>query len=176
MTKKNKSAVIELLKAKFEELPFFYVADSSTLSVEEVNNLRRLCFERGIEMKVAKNTLIRKALEQVGDNEKQYEGLYDALKGPTALFFSDVSNLPAKVIQEFRKTSERPILKGAYIDSSIFMGDDSLDALSKLKSKDELLGEIIGLLQSPAKNVIGALQSGGQKLMGILETLSEKEG
>lgn len=175
MTKKDKSAVIESLKAKFEELPFFYVADSSTLTVEEVNNLRRLCFEKGVEMKVAKNTLIRKALEQVGDSD-QYEGLYDSLKGPTTLFFSDVSNLPAKVIKEYRKTSERPILKSAYIDSSIFMGEESLEALSKLKSKDELLGEIIGLLQSPAKNVIGALQSGGQKLMGILETLSEKEG
>ena len=127
-------------------------------------------------MRVAKNTLIRKALEQVGDDSNQYEGLYDTLKGPTTLFFSDVSNLPAKVIKEYRKTSERPILKSAYIDSSIFMGDESLEALSKLKSKDELLGEIIGLLQSPAKNVIGALQSGGQKLMGILETLSEREG
>ncbi len=174
MTKKDKSAVIESLKAKFEELPFFYIADSSTLTVEEVNNLRRLCFEKGIEMKVAKNTLIKKALEEVGDN--QYEGLYDALKGPTTLFFSDVSNMPAKVIKEYRKTSERPILKGAYIDSSIFIGEDSLETLSKLKSKEELLGEIIGLLQSPAKNVIGALQSGGQKLMGILETLSEREG
>ena len=176
MTKKDKSAVIESLKAKFEELPFFYVTDSSTLTVEEVNNLRRLCFEKGIEMRVAKNTLIRKALEQVGDDDKHYEGLYGALKGPSALFFSDVSNLPAKVIQEFRKTSDRPILKGAYIDSSIFLGDESLEVLSKLKSKNELLGEIIGLLQSPAKNVIGALQSGGQTLLGILETLSEKEG
>lgn len=175
MTKKDKLAVIESLKAKFEELPFFYIADSSTLTVEEVNNLRRLCFEKGIEMKVAKNTLVRKALAEVGE-DNNYEGLYDALKGPTTLFFSDVSNLPAKVIKEYRKTSERPILKGAYIDSSIYMGDDSLEALSKLKSKDELLGEIIGLLQSPAKNVVGALQSGGQKLMGILETLSEKEG
>ena len=174
MTKQDKSEVIESLKAKFEELPFFYVADSSTLTVESVNNLRRLCFEKGIEMRVAKNTLIRKALEQVGE-DNQYQGLYDTLKGPTTLFFSDVSNLPAKVIKEFRKTSEKPILKSAYIDSSIFIGDESLEALSKLKSKDELLGEIIGLLQSPAKNVIGALQSGGQKLMGILETLSEKE-
>ncbi len=175
MTRKDKSAVIESLKAKFEELPFFYIADSSTLTVEEVNNLRRLCFEKGVEMRVAKNTLIRKALEQVGEGN-EYEGLYDTLKGPTTLFFSDVSNLPAKVINEYRKTSERPILKSAYIDSSVFMGDESLEALSKLKSKDELLGEIIGLLQSPAKNVIGALQSGGQKLMGILETLSEREG
>lgn len=174
MTRKDKSAVVESLKAKFEELPFFYVADSSTLNVEQVNNLRKLCFEKGIEMKVAKNTLIRKALEQIGDEE--YQGLYDTLKGPTTLFFSDISNLPAKVIKEFRKTSERPILKSAYIDSSIFIGDESLEALSNLKSKNELLGEIIGLLQSPAKNVIGALQSGGQKLMGILETLSEKEG
>ncbi len=173
MTRKDKSAVVESLKAKFEELPFFYVADSSTLNVEQVNNLRRLCFEKGIEMRVAKNTLIRKALEQVGDEE--YQGLYDTLKGPTTLFFSDISNLPAKVIKEFRKTSERPILKSAYIDSSIFIGDESLETLSNLKSKNELLGEIIGLLQSPAKNVIGALQSGGQKLMGILETLSEKE-
>jgi len=171
MNKTEKTGVIEELTEKFNNGNFFYVADSSALNVEQVNNLRGLCFEQGIELRVAKNTLIQKAMEA---SEKDFSGMYDVLNGPTSLMFTEVSNAPAKIIEEFRKTHEKPVLKGAYIDSDFYIGDDQLSALANLKSKEELIGEIISLLQSPAKNVIGALQSGGSKLSGILKTLSEK--
>lgn len=172
MTKQEKSQVVEQLKAKFNESQFFYVTDSSTLTVEEVNNLRRACHKSGIQLQVAKNTLVKKALEQA---DGDYEALYDVLSGPTSLMFTDVSNSPAKMIKDFRKSHEKPVLKAAYIDSDVFIGDDQLSVLSDLKSKEELIGEVIGLLQSPAKNVISALKSSGSTLSGILKTLSEKE-
>ncbi len=172
MTKEQKVSVIEELTQKFNEGSFFYITDSSALTVEQVNNLRRLCFEKEIELRVAKNTLIRKAMEQ---SDKDFEGVYDALKGPTSIMFANVSNAPAKLIEEFRKNHEKPILKAASIDSDVFMGDDQLKVLANLKSKEELVGEIIGLLQSPAKNVISALSSAGGKIAGILKTLSEKD-
>jgi len=171
MTREQKSQEVELLKEKFNNASTFYIADSSALTVEEVNNLRGECFKEGIELKVAKNTLIKRALDEV---DGDFEELYEALAGPTSIFFSEVANKPAKVIKNFRKKSEKPILKGAYIDSSIYLGDDKVEELSNLKSKEELIGEIIGLLQSPAKNVISALQSGGSKLSGILKTLGER--
>jgi len=174
MTRLEKSQVIEDLKVKFSESPYFYIADSSTLTVEQINKLRRTCFEKGIEVKVVKNTLAQKAMESTGDMATNFEGLYSSLVGPTTLFFADTGNAPAKVIKEFRKSLERPILKAAYIDSDIFIGDDQLDILSTLKSKDELVGEIIGLLQSPAKNVISALKSSGGTIAGILKTLEER--
>lgn len=174
MTRAEKAAVIEDLKAKFEKYNFFYLTDSSTMTVEEVNNLRRKFFENGVQMQVVKNTLAIKALE-AADQEKGYEGLFDSLKGPTALLFTETANVPAKVIKEFRKKGERPVLKAAYIDSGIFIGDDQIDALASLKSKEELLGEIVGLLQSPMRNVVGALQSGGNTIMGLLKTLGERE-
>ena len=139
--------------------------------MEQINKLRRLCFKQGVEFKVAKNTLIRKALESIGTG---YDGLFEALQGPTSVMFSETGSIPAKVIKEFRKAGDKPVLKAAYIDSAIYLGDTSLDELSKLKTKHELIGEIIGLLQSPAKNVIGALQSGGHKLSGILKTLEDR--
>jgi large subunit ribosomal protein L10 len=178
MNKAEKTATIEALKEQFSEVSFFYLADASTLSVEQVNNFRRLCFQTGIEMKVVKNTLVKKALENE-PAEKNYSEIFEALHGPTALLFAKgdgAASLPARTLKEFRKGGgERPILKGAYIDSAVFLGDDQLDALTKLKSKEELLGELIGLLQSPASNLIGALSSGGQTIAGLLKTLEERE-
>lgn len=174
MTRAEKSQVIEQLKEKFENNQYFYIADSSTLTVEQVSRLRRACFEKGIEVQVVKNTLAQKAMESTGDKAASFEGLREALKGPTTLFFADTGNAPAKVIKDFRKEFERPILKAAYIDSDIFVGDDQLDILASLKSKDELIGEVITLLQSPAKNVISALKSSGGTIAGILKTLEER--
>lgn len=173
MTKAEKTAVIEGLKEKISNSPFFYITDSSTLTVEQVTNLRRKLFEEGIEMKVVKNTLTQKALEAVGD---QYEPLFETLKGPTALMFTEVANKPAKIIKDFRKSHDKPIVKGAYIDSAIYIGDEELDALATIKSKEELIGDIIGLLQSPMKTVLGQLQSGGNTIHGLLKALGEREG
>ena len=173
MTREEKSAIIEELKEKFENSPFFYITDSSTLTVESVNKLRGLLFEKGIEMRVVKNTLVKKALETASE-EKNYAPLMDTLTGPTALMFTEVANSPARVIKEFRKDKDKPFIKAAYIDSAIFIGDDKIEELTKLKSKEELVGEIIGLLQSPMRNVISSLQSGGSTLMGLLKALEER--
>lgn len=173
MTRAEKAATIEALKEKFEVNNFFYLADSSSLTVEQVNNFRRLCFEKGIEMKVVKNTLAQKALEAAPE-EKNYGKLYEVLKGQTAILFTETANAPAKVLKEFRKDNEKPLLKAAYIESDVFIGDDQIEALASLKSKEDLLGEVITLLQSPAKNVISALSSGGQTLSGLLKALEER--
>lgn len=173
MTRAEKATVVEELKEKFENNSFFYLTDSSTLTVEKINTLRGMFHEKGIEMKVVKNTLVRKALESAPE-DKNYSELYNALKGPTALLFTEVANAPARVIKEFRGEDERPILKAAYIDTSVYLGDEQLATLASLKSKEELIGEIISLLQSPAKNVIGALKSGGNTIMGLLKALEEK--
>ena len=172
MRKEQKTQAIEELTEKFSNAPFFYVTDSSALTVEQVNNLRGKCYEKGVEMKVVKNTLTKKALESIEGAD--YSGLYDALKGPTALMFSSTANVPAKIIEEFRKKHDKPVLKAAYIDSSIYIGDDQVKALASLKSKEELIGEVILLLQSPAKNVISALSSGGGKLAGLVKALQER--
>ena len=173
MTRSEKSAAIDVLKEKFENNAFFYLTDSSMLTVEQVNKLRRLCYEKGVEMKVVKNTLAIKALEAAPE-EKGYAGLYEALKVPTAILFTETANVPARIIKEFRKEHEKPVLKAAYIDTSIYVGDDQIEALSTLKSKEELIGEIISLLQSPAKNVVSALKSGGSTIMGLLKALEER--
>ena len=175
MTKQEKAVVIEELKEKFSNSSFFYVADSSALTVEQVNSLRRSFFEKGIKMKVVKNTLAIKALESAQD-EKNYEGVIDAFKGPSALLFTEVANAPAKIIKEFRKEhkSEKPAIKAAYIDSDIYIGDEQLDALSELKSKEDLLANLITLLNSPMSNLLSALGSGGSNVMGILKALEEK--
>ncbi len=173
MTKAEKTAVIEGLKEKFSNSSNFYITDTSTLPVEQINKLRGLCFEKEVELKVLKNTLIKKALEDAPE-EKGYADLFQALKGPTAVMFAETANVPAKLIKEFRGDKERPILKAAYIDSSVYVGDDQLETLVALKSKDELLGEIVGLLQSPIKNVLGALQSGGQTIAGLVKALEER--
>jgi large subunit ribosomal protein L10 len=173
MTRVEKGEQIAELKEKFSNSSFFYLTDSSTLSVEKINKLRGMLYEKNIEMRVVKNTLAQKALEAV-DVDKGYAPLFEALKGPTAILFTETANAPAKVITAFRKGGDRPILKGAYIDSSIYLGDDQLAALAALKSKEELVGEIISLLQSPAKNVISALKSGGSTISGLLKTLEER--
>lgn len=174
MNKAEKQNVIDSLAEKLGSSSYFYFTDASGLSVELINKLRRTCFEKDVQIQVAKNTLIKKALVIAG---KDSEDLDKVLAGPTAILFTSTGNVPAKLLKEFRKKEnvERPALKGAYIDSAVFMGEESLEALVTLKSKEELVGEIIGLLQSPAQNVISALQSGGGTLAGILKTLSERE-
>lgn len=173
MKKADKALIIEELKDKLDNSLFFYIADSSKLTVEAINKFRRSCHEKGIEVQVVKNTLVKKAMEDSAER-RNFTPLYDVLAGPTTLLFSDVSSAPAKIIEEFRKKSDKPVLKAAYIDAGIYIGDDQLKALTELKSKEQLIGEIIGLLQSPAKNVISALSSGGGKLAGILKTLEER--
>jgi large subunit ribosomal protein L10 len=171
MKREEKNQVIEDLKIAFSATPNFYFADTTSMTVEQVNKFRRAAFEKGIKVTVAKNSLIEKALIA---NNINIDELKPALRGQTALLFSDVANDPAKLIKNYRKEGDKPVLKGAYIDTAVFIGDNQLDALVKLKTKSELIGEIIGLLQSPAKNVIGALQSSGQKLSGIVKTLSDR--
>lgn len=173
MTRAEKTASIEELKQKFEELNFFYITDASTLTVEQINKFRGLCFEKDVEMKVVKNTLVRKALESFPE-EKNYAGLYDSLKGPTALLFTKTANAPAKLLKSFREDHDKPVLKAAYIDADVFVGDDEIKALAALKSKEELIGDVITLLQSPVKNVLGSLQSGGNTLSGLLKALEER--
>ncbi|GAA5225226.1 50S ribosomal protein L10 [Membranihabitans marinus] len=173
MTKAEKTLLIEELRSKFEGSEYFYLTDSSSLSVEKINNLRGLFYEKGIEMRVVKNTLVRKALEAL-PAEKKVEGLYDSLKGPTSILFTDVANAPAKILKEFREKNDKPVLKAAYIDTDVFVGDEQIDVLAKLKSKEDLLAEVIGLLQSPPKTVIASLQSAGQTLSGLLKTLEER--
>lgn len=178
MTKEEKKSIIEGLTEKLKETPHFYITDASGFSVAQVNAFRRMCFEKGIEYKVYKNTLIRKALENL---EADYEQFCDAtLKGFSGVLFSaEVANLPAKVVLDFRKKlgakEKRPLFKGASVDGDQILGEENLEMLSKLKSKEELLGDIISLLQSPAKNVVSALQSGQNTLAGLVKTLSEKE-
>ena len=157
MTKDQKNEVIEVLKGKFSQYNNFYVTDTESLTVEQVGKLRRACFNKNVEMKVAKNTLIRKALESL-DNE-MYAGMYDSLHKVTALLFSDNPKEPALIISSFRKESngERPVMKAAFINGDVYMGDNQLVALTKIKTKNELIGEVIGLLQSPAKRVLAAL-------------------
>lgn len=173
MTREEKSQVIENLTAQLSENATIYLADISGLNAGETSNLRRACFKAGVKLSVVKNTLLSKAMES---SEKDFGPLSDVLKGNTSLMFSDTSNAPAKVIKEFRKKSERPLLKGAYIEEAVYVGDEQLEALVNIKSKEEVIGDIIGLLQSPAKNVISALKSGGGTIAGIVKTLSEREG
>ncbi len=175
MTKQEKVVAVDELKEKFSSNSFFYVADSSSMTVEQINTLRRRFFEKGIEMKVVKNTLAIKALESAPE-EKNYSPVYEALKGPSALLFTDVANAPAKIIKEFRKESkgERPIVKAAYIDTAVYLGDDKLDDLALLKSKEDLLGDLLTLLNSPMSNLLSSLGSGGTNVMGLLKALEEK--
>ncbi|MEN8186363.1 MAG: 50S ribosomal protein L10 [Bacteroidota bacterium] len=172
MTREEKAQVIEDLTGKLTDSKVIYLADISELDATVTSNLRRACFKADVKLAVVKNTLLAKAMEK---SDKDFGELPEILKGNTSIMLSETGNAPAKVIKEFRKTSKKPILKGAYVEESVYVGDDQLDALVSIKSKEELIGDIIGILQSPAKNVISALQSGGGKLSGILKTLSEKE-
>jgi large subunit ribosomal protein L10 len=173
MNKQEKNEVIEVLKGKFSQYNNFYLTNTEALSVEQVTKLRRICFDKKVEMKVAKNTLIRKALEQL--DSTRFEGAFDSLHGVTALMFSENPKEPALIISTFRKESntEKPVLKAAFIDGDVFVGNDQLAALKDLKSKQDLVGEIISALQSPAKNVIGALNAGG-RLAGLIKALEER--
>ena len=173
MTREEKSQVIETLTAQLSDNANIYLADISGLDAGNTSNLRRACFKAGVQLAVVKNTLLKKAMES---SDKDFGELTGILKGNTSLMISETGNAPAKVIKEFRKKSDKPVLKGAYIQESIYVGDNQLDSLVELKSKDELIGEIIGLLQSPAKSVVSALKSSGGKLAGIVKTLSEREG
>ncbi|MDR6301174.1 50S ribosomal protein L10 [Mesonia maritima] len=172
MTREEKSQVIKDLTAQLADTSTIYLADISGLDAGTTSNLRRACFKANVKLSVVKNTLLAKAMEAA---EKDFGELPSTLKGNTSIMIAETGNAPAKVIKEFRKKNEKPLLKGAFIDEAIYVGDDYLEALSNIKSKEEVIGDIIGLLQSPTKNVISALKSGGSKLSGILKTLSEKE-
>lgn len=171
MRKEEKQLLIEDITQQLSSCSNFYLTDISNLNAEKTSNLRRLCFNRNIKLVVVKNALLKKAMERSGRDMSE---LYITLKGATSIMFSDNGNAPAKLIKEFRKTSDRPILKGAFIEEASYVGDNQLDFLLSIKSKNELIGELVGLLQSPMRNVIGSLQSGGHKISGILQTLSEK--
>ena len=172
MTREEKLNVIEDLTAQLGNASTVYLADISGLDAVTTSDLRRACFKANIKLAVVKNTLLEKAMEK---SDKEFGNLPSALKGNTSIMIAETGNAPAKLIKEFRKKSDKPLLKGAYIEEAIYVGDDQLDTLVSIKSKEEVIGDIITLLQSPAKNVISALQSGGNKLSGILSTLSEKE-
>ncbi|BDS14108.1 50S ribosomal protein L10 [Aureispira anguillae] len=175
MTKAEKTLVIEELAGKFADSKYFYVTDCSELNVETINKLRRTCFEQDIQLKVVKNTLIKKALEKAATtNEENYEDLYGVLKGASALMFTETGNAPAKLIKKFREDNEKPVLKAAFVESEVYVGDDQLDALVSIKSKEELIGDIILLLESPIKNLVGSLQSGGNTISGLLKALEER--
>lgn len=171
MKKEEKTQLIETLAEKLNNVNSFYLTDISNLNVETSNKLRRLCFKRNIELNMVKNTLLKKAMEKTG---KDFDSLYNALKGSTSIMFAEVANDPAKLIQEFRRTSQKPILKGAYVQESIYLGDDQLNALVNIKSRNELIGDVIWMLQSPVRNVMSALQSGSIILSGIVKTMSDK--
>ncbi|UAB80151.1 50S ribosomal protein L10 [Marixanthomonas sp. SCSIO 43207] len=173
MTREEKSQVIESLTAQLSENTIIYLADISGLDAGSTTKLRRACFKAGVSLNVVKNTLLSKAMES---SDKDFGKLTGVLKGNTSLMVSETGNAPAKVIKEFRKKSDKPLLKGAFIEEAIYVGDEQLDKLVEIKSKEEVIGDIIGLLQSPAKNVISALKSGGSTIAGIVKTLSEKEG
>jgi large subunit ribosomal protein L10 len=172
MKREEKELAINSLVETLANNSNFYLTDTSSLTVEKINQLRRKCFQNAIQLKVVKNTLLEKAFERSG---KDFSELYGCLKGTTAVMFCESANVPARVIKEFRKDKDtKPALKGAYVQESIYIGDNQVDVLASIKSKNELIGDIVGLLQSPAKNVISALQSGGNTLAGLVKTLQEK--
>tara|TARA_B100001758_G_scaffold246633_1_gene262209 strand:+ start:3041 stop:3562 length:522 start_codon:yes stop_codon:yes gene_type:complete len=171
MNKEEKNEMIATLDGMLKDNNNFYLADISGLTAEENSALRRLCYKRDVSLQVVKNTLLKKAFEK---NDTDFSQLYDILVGNTSIMQAEAGSAPAKIIKEFRKNNTKPILKAAHIEEAMYIGDDNLSALADLKSKDELIGDIITLLQSPAKNVISSLKSGGNKLSGILKAIEEK--
>ena len=171
MTREEKSQVIETLTAELSEVKTLYLTDTAGLNAKDTTALRRACFKAGIRLSIVKNTLLSKAMDA---SDKDFGDLKEVLKGNTSLMFSEVGNAPAKVIKDFRRKSDKPLLKGAYIEEAVYVGDDQIDFLVAIKSKEELIGDIITLLQSPVKNVVSGLKSGGGKLAGIIKTLSER--
>jgi len=172
MKREDKDAIIETIVEQINVNNHFYLTDIGGLNAEDTSNLRRECFKSDIKLVVVKNTLLQKAFEKL---EGKYDELYDVLKGPTSVMFTEQGNAPAKLIKEFRKGKEKPILKAAFVEDTVYIGDDQLEHLVAIKSRDELIGDIILLLQSPAKNVISSLKSGGNILHGVLETLANRE-
>jgi len=172
MTKEEKSKVIERLTAELADNNNIYMTDASGLNSVETSKLRRACFKANVKLSVVKNTLLSKAMDA---SQKDFSELKQVLVGNTALMYSEIGNTPAKLIKEFRKKSEKPILKGASIEDAVYLGDDQLATLANIKSREELIGEIISILQSPTKNVISALKSSGSKISGVLKTLAEKK-
>ncbi len=172
-TRIEKNQAIDVLVEEIKATNVLYLTDTTSMSAEATSSLRRACHKNGIRMKVVKNTLLQKAMERI--EGKDYSGVIATLKGQTSVMFADKGNAPAKMLKDFRKKETKPVLKSAWIDEAVFVGDDQLVMLSNLKGKEELIGEIIGLLQSPMKNVLSGLQgSGGQKIAGLVKTLQER--
>ncbi len=168
----EKNSIIDGLREQIDKASHFYLTDISNLNAADTSNLRRKCFEKEIELVVVKNTLLKKALEK---SEGNFEELYDTLKNSTSIMFCETGNVPAKLIKDFRKERERPVLKAAYVEASIYLGDEQLNMLSSLKSKNELIADVLALLQAPMTNLLSAMQSGGNNMAGALKTLAEKE-
>ena len=171
MKKEEKTKIIDELVSLLEQYPHVYITDISGLNAEDTSNLRRKCHENNVKLKVAKNTLLLIALKKINPEFEQFE---EVLKGPSAVMLSEVNNVPGKLIQEFRKEHDKPLLKGAFVEQSFYIGDDKLSELATLKSKEELLADIVMLLQSPIKNVISSLESGKNTIGGILKSLEER--
>lgn len=171
MTKEEKNNIVNELSDKLNQASVFYLADVAELDAVSSTRLRRLCYNKEVSLQVVKNTLLRKALEQA---DGEYEELYAVLKGNTSIMFAETGNVPAKLIKDFRKKGTKPALKGAFIDSAIFIGDNQLETLINIKSKEEVIADVIALLQSPAKNVLSALQSGGATIAGLVKTLGDR--
>jgi len=172
MKSADKQVLINNLQEQIDSYDHFYLADISGLNAADTSDLRRLCFKQNVKLVVAKNTLFRKALE---NSEKNAEELYDALKGNTSVMFTEVGNAPAKLIKEFRKKHKRPLLKAAFVEESVYLGEEQLDALIAVKSKNELVADVVALLKSPMQTLLSQLQSGGNTIHGVLEALKEKE-
>ncbi len=172
MKKELKAQIIEQLTSKINEANHVYITDIADLDAEATAALRRECFNNGLKIEVVKNTLLKNAFERA---EGDYSELYPVLKGSTSIIYSEHGNIPAKMIKQFRKGNEKPVLKAAFVEETVYLGDDQVEALTKIKSKNELIADVVALLQSPAKNVISSLQSGGNTLTGLLKALSEKE-
>jgi large subunit ribosomal protein L10 len=172
MNKEEKNIIINDLAEKIKEYPHFYLTDVSELNAEDTSALRRKCFEKEIMLIVVKNTLLKIALE---NSEGDFQELYPLLEQPTSIMFSNTGNVPAKLIKEFRKKHDKPVLKAAFVEKGLYIGDEKLETLVGIKSKDELIADVIMLLQSPAKNVISALQSGRNIISGVVKTLADRE-
>jgi large subunit ribosomal protein L10 len=171
MKQEEKSLIIDAIAKDLADYPHIYITDISGFTVETVNNLRKQCYRKNIKLKVVKNTLLKRAMEQ---SPVDYSEIYPALKGVSSMMLSDTGNAPAKLIKDFRGKKHKPAVKAAFIEECTYFGDDQLDYLCAIKTREELIGDLVGLLQSPARNVISALQSGGGKLAGIVKTLAER--
>lgn len=172
MTREEKSQIVEDLSERLSSAGVVYLADVAGMNADSTSKLRRLCANKEVKLQVVKNTLLKRAMENV--DGRDYSELFEVLKGNTSVMTAEMGNVPAKLIKEFRKKGDKPVLKGAWVEETVYLGDNQLDTLSSLKSKNELIGDVIMLLQSPAKNVISALNSGGSTLSGIVKTLSER--